>query len=62
MVIASEEFEGLRRNSRVSSAVRKADGVHVRVVSADPPTSRATQAEPTLEDAFLFTMSRQAAA
>src|SRR5436190_3959123 len=62
MVVASEDFERLRRNTRVSSAVRKADGVHVRVVSADRPITSATEAEPTLEDAFLFTMSRQAAA
>src|SRR5205814_6381778 len=62
MVIASEDFERLRHNTRVSSAVRKSDGVHVRVVSADRPITGATEAEPTLEDAFLFTMSRQAAA
>ena len=62
MVIASEDFERLRHNTRVSSAVRKSDGVHVRVVSPDRPMTGATQAEPTLEDAFLFTMGRQAAA
>jgi ABC-type multidrug transport system ATPase subunit len=61
MVVPSERFDELRRNARVSSAVRKSDGVHVRVVSGDEP-SGAIVAEPTLEDAFLYTMSAKAAA
>jgi len=61
MVVASTDFERLRHTARVSSAVRKPDGVHVRVVSAEPPVTSATHAEPTLEDAFLYTMGRQAA-
>jgi hypothetical protein len=41
--------------------VRKSDGVHVRLVSSDEPVG-ASAAEPTLEDAFLYTMSGKAAA
>ncbi|HEV7920064.1 MAG TPA: ABC transporter ATP-binding protein [Thermoanaerobaculia bacterium] len=55
LVVTSEQFEEVRRTMRVSSAVRKPDGVHVRVVSPVPPAG-ATPAEPTLEDAFLHTM------
>ncbi|MBV9067743.1 MAG: ABC transporter ATP-binding protein [Acidobacteria bacterium] len=61
LVVASERFDDLRRTARVSSAVRKSDGVHVRIVSSDVPRG-ATAAEPTLEDAFLYTMSTKAAA
>jgi len=61
LVVPSERFDELRRTARVSSAVRKADGVHVRVVSRDEPKG-ASAAEPTLEDAFLHTMSAKAAA
>ncbi len=62
MVVASERFDELRRTARVSSAVRKPDGVHVRIVSAEDPRGGARAAEPTLEDAFLFTMGRKEAA
>jgi len=61
MVVPSERFDELRRTARVSSAVRKSDGVHVRIVSGDEPRG-ATAAEPTLEDAFLHTMSVKVAA
>jgi hypothetical protein len=42
--------------------VRKSDGVHVRIVSGDEPRGGASAAEPTLEDAFLYTMREKAAA
>jgi ABC-type multidrug transport system ATPase subunit len=61
LVVPSERFDELRRTARVSSAVRKSDGVHVRIVSSDIPRG-ASAAEPTLEDAFLYTMSAKAAA
>src|SRR5215212_8113941 len=53
VVLSSDEFEAMRRNLHVSNAVRRPDGVHVRVVAPKPPTMDATAAEPTLEDAFL---------
>ena len=61
LVVPSERFDELRRTALVSSAVRKSDGVHVRIVSGNEPRG-ATTAEPTLEDAFLYTMSTKAAA
>jgi ABC-type multidrug transport system ATPase subunit len=61
LVVPSERFDELRRTARVSSAVRKSDGVHVRIVSGNDPGG-AEAAEPTLEDAFLYTMSTKAAA
>ena len=62
LVVPSERFDDLRRTARVSSAVRKSDGVHVRIVSGDEPRGGAIVAEPTLEDAFLYTMGAKAAA
>jgi ABC-type multidrug transport system ATPase subunit len=60
MVVSSETFDGLRRTMNVSSAVRKSDGVHARIVSRERPVAGASLAEPTLEDAFLFVMKNGA--
>ena len=60
VVAPSEAFEQLRRTMSISSAVRKADGVHARIVSPTRPVPQAIAAEPTLEDAFLFTMKANA--
>jgi len=56
VVVSSESFDELRRTMHVSSAVKKSDGVHARIVSPSRPAAQAVIAEPTLEDAFLFTM------
>src|SRR3954468_23753451 len=56
-IIPSDEFERLRTNLKVSSAIRRADGVHIRFVG-DGSTVSATAAEPELEDAFLFLMNQ----
>ncbi|MGZ4777885.1 MAG: ABC transporter ATP-binding protein [Thermoanaerobaculia bacterium] len=62
MVIGSTEFDALRKTSRVSNALRRADGVHVRVVGPQPARRDVVAAEPTLEDAFLHTMNSEVAA
>jgi len=56
MIVPSDRFELLRRTLKTSSAVRRADGVHARVVSIENPGHGAVAVEPTLEDAYLFTM------
>jgi ABC-2 type transport system ATP-binding protein len=60
MVVSSEEFETQRRTLKISSAVRKSDGVHTRVVSNQCPHSTAIPAEPGLEEAFLLAMNNRA--
>lgn len=55
-VLPSQQFDEVRRTMHISGAVRKSDGVHARIVSPQCPVAHATPAEPTLEDAFLFTM------
>jgi ABC-type multidrug transport system ATPase subunit len=56
MVVSSEEFETLQHTLKISSAIRKSDGVHCRVVSAQSPHLTATPVEPGLEEAFLLAM------
>lgn len=55
-VVSSEQFDQLRTTLKISSAVRKPDGVHIRFVGP-PPEIAATAAEPELEDAFLYLMN-----
>jgi ABC-type multidrug transport system ATPase subunit len=57
VVLPSPQFDEVRRTMHVSGAVRKSDGVHARIVSPVRPVAEARLAEPTLEDAFLFTMT-----
>jgi ABC-2 type transport system ATP-binding protein len=58
MVLPSERFEEARRTLSISNAVRRPDGVHLRVVSDKRPDYDSSAAEPTLEDAFLNSMNR----
>ncbi len=53
-VMSSSEFERRRSKLRISSAVQKADGVHVRFVGTDGVPPEATAVEPELEDAYLL--------
>ena len=53
-VIASEDLKPVRQQWLVSSAVRRSDGVHVRVVSDTPPGDGASSVAPLLEDAYLY--------
>ncbi len=61
-VLSSERFAAERAKFRVSHAVRKPDGVHVRVVQRARPWPDAQPAEPDLEDAFLYAMDPEPAA
>jgi ABC-2 type transport system ATP-binding protein len=55
-VVSSEQFDQLRTTLKISSAVRKPDGVHIRFVGPAPAIA-ADHAEPELEDAFLYLMN-----
>jgi ABC-type multidrug transport system ATPase subunit len=59
-VVSSEEFDRLRLTLKISSAIRKPDGVHFRFVGPQPELD-ATPVEPELEDAFLHLMNFGAA-
>lgn len=52
-VIPAAELPQVRQQYLVSSAIRRSDGIHVRLVAATPPAAEANPAVPTLEDAYL---------
>ncbi len=58
-VLSSEDFEEIRGRWIISSAVRRQDGVHVRIVHPAKPMGEAGTAEPTMEDAFLYALNFQ---
>jgi len=54
IVISSAEFEYQKSKLRISSAVQKANGVHVRFVGSEGTFLGASAVEPELEDAYLL--------
>jgi ABC-type multidrug transport system ATPase subunit len=57
-VVPSDAFAELRQSHLISSTARRSDGVHVRVVSARQPNLAAEPVSATLEDAYLYLISR----
>jgi ABC-type multidrug transport system ATPase subunit len=57
-VVSSEAFGELKQRHLISSTARRSDGVHVRVVSARQPNPGAEPMPATLEDAYLYLISR----
>jgi ABC-type multidrug transport system ATPase subunit len=56
-VVPSAELTAARQRYIISSAVRRSDGVHLRLVAAAPPGDHAQAVPPTLEDAYLYRLS-----
>ncbi len=52
-VVESDQVEAVRQKWMVTGTVRRADGVHVRIVSAAPPSLDARPLPPALEDVYL---------
>lgn len=57
-VVSSEEFTKLKQIYLISSTARRSDGVHVRVVAPQQLDFTAEPVTATLEDAYLYLMSR----
>jgi ABC-type multidrug transport system ATPase subunit len=53
-VVPSSELTAIRERYAVSNAVRRSDGVHLRIVADAPPASDARPVPPALEDAYLY--------
>jgi ABC-2 type transport system ATP-binding protein len=53
-IIASSELPAIKQRYLISGTARRSDGVHVRVVSDQPPNSHAEPVPATLEDAYLY--------
>ncbi len=56
-IIPSEQFDVIRSTFKTSRAVRRPDGVHVRIVASQQPVSGAVAVEPDLEEAFIFAVN-----
>jgi ABC-type multidrug transport system ATPase subunit len=54
LTVSSPELTLFRQSYLVSSAVRRSDGVHVRVVSDNAPDPKASSVAPNMEDAYLY--------
>lgn len=52
-IIPAVDLPQVRQRHVVSSAIRRSDGIHVRLIAAAPPVSTAQLVAPTLEDAYL---------
>ncbi len=57
-VISSDEFSKLKQKYLISSSTRRSDGVHVRAVSPQQPNLTAKPVSATLEDAYLYLISK----
>lgn len=57
-VLPSSELPAARERWRISSTIRRPDGVHARVVSETPPSASASPVAPSLEDAYLAMLDR----
>jgi ABC-2 type transport system ATP-binding protein len=55
-VLSPADFERVRTGLAVSGLVRRADGVHLRLVGRERPLAEARPVEPDLEDAYLLLM------
>ena len=56
-IIPSDDLPALQQKHRISSTIRRADGVQVRVVSEVAPMPEAQPVAPTLEDVYLSLVS-----
>jgi ABC-2 type transport system ATP-binding protein len=59
-VVPSSDLNAARRQYLISNTARRSDGVHVRLLASHPPPGTSPVA-PTLEDAYLFCLSRHRA-
>jgi ABC-2 type transport system ATP-binding protein len=57
-VVSSEELTKLKQSHLISGTARRSDGVHVRVVATRQPNPTAEPVSATLEDAYLYLISR----
>ena len=61
-MVSSAELTEAKQRFRISSTMRRSDGVRVRAVSETAPTPNAQRVAPTLEDAYLLHIAPAAAA
>jgi len=60
--VASADLPAVRERHLVCGVLRRGDGAHVRIVSAQSPAPEAQTLAPTLEDAYLYHLAAHRAA
>ncbi len=60
--ISAEQLVQVRASHRVSTSIRRADGVRVRIVSATAPSPDAVPVTPDLEDAYVCLLAEKTGA
>jgi len=60
-IVPSGELPAMRQKFQISGSVRRADGVHVRIVAVQQPGSDALAVTPTIEDAYLHCITSKRA-
>jgi ABC-2 type transport system ATP-binding protein len=60
-IVPSAELPALRQQYLTSSTMHRSDGVHLRIVAEEAPGVDAVPEPPTLEDAYLYWISRSKA-
>ena len=61
-VIPSENLPEAKQRHLISGSIRRPDGLHLRVVSDAAPEHLAAPTSPTLEDAYLYFISKNRSA
>jgi len=57
-IIPSENLPDVKQKHLISGTIRRSDGLHLRVVAESSPASEAQPVSPTLEDAYLYFISK----
>jgi ABC-2 type transport system ATP-binding protein len=55
--VSSEDFDTLKAAYKISKAIRRPDGIYVRIVHGAKPQQDARTVEPDLEEAFIFSVN-----
>lgn len=61
-IVHSDQLPEFRKRHLISTTLRRSDGVHVRVVANTQPSEATKPLAPSLEDAYLYELSRNGAA
>ena len=57
-IVPSSKLGELKSTHLISGSAQQSNGLHLRIVSEDPPASDAELLNPTLEDAYLYHLSQ----
>ena len=59
LLVDSFELASIKSTHKISTSTRRAEGVMVRIVSAQQPAKEAVQVTPNLEDAYVWFLAQQ---